>query len=54
MMFGELVGGVVCVGGGQGKECMQCLLNDLRALVRYERRPVDDCSPKREGMSQDG
>ena len=26
------MGGVVCVGGGQGKECMQCLLNDLRAL----------------------
>ena len=31
VMFGELVGGAGCVGG-QKKEWMECLLDDLRAL----------------------
>ena len=31
VMFGELVGGAGCVGG-QEKEWMGCLLNDLRAF----------------------
>ena len=30
VMFGELVGGADCVGG-QGKEWMGCILDDLRA-----------------------
>ena len=31
VMFGEMVGGVGCVGG-QEKECMGCFLDDLRAF----------------------
>ena len=52
VMFGELVGGAGCMGG-QEKEWIGCLLNDLRAF-KYQRRPVDDCSPGRGGMAQDG
>ena len=31
VMFGEYVGGAGCVGG-QEKECMGCVLDDLRAF----------------------
>ena len=39
--------------GGQEKELMGCFLDDVKS-VRYQRRPVDDCSPGRGGMGQDG
>ena len=52
VMFGEVVGGEGAVGG-QEKEWMGCFLNDLKS-VRYQRPPVDDCSPGRGGMGQDG
>ena len=32
VIFGELVGGTGCVGGGQEKKCVGCLLDDLRAF----------------------
>ena len=48
MMFGELVGGAGCVGG-QEKE------SGRPQSFRHQRRPVvDDCSPGRGGMAQDG
>ena len=31
-MFGELMGGTGCVGGGQKKEWMGCLLDDFKAF----------------------
>ena len=47
------VGGAGCVGG-QEKEWIGCFLDDLRAFGIYQRRPVDDCSPGRGGMAQNG
>ena len=32
VMFGELMGGAGCVGGGQEKEWMGCFLDDLKAF----------------------
>ena len=52
VMFGELVGGAGRVGV-QEKEWIGCFLDDLRAF-RHQRRPVDDCSPGRGGMAQNG
>ena len=51
VVFGELVGGAGCVGKKE-KEWVGCLLDDLS--FRYQRRPLDDCSPGRGGMAQDG
>ena len=51
-MFGEMVGGAGCVGG-QEKEWMGCFLDDLRAFG-INADPVDDCSPGRGGMAQNG
>ena len=50
VMFGGSVGGAGCMGG-QKKEWMGCFLDDL---FRQQRRPVDDCSPGRGGMAQNG
>ena len=53
-IFGELVvAGAGCVGG-QKKEWMECLLDDLTQSFRYQRRPMDDCSPGRGGIAKDG
>ena len=52
VMCGEMVGGAGCVRD-QEKEWMGCFLDDLRAF-RHQRRPVDDCSPGRGGMAQNG
>ena len=51
MMFGELVWGVGCVGD-QEKERMGCFLT-ISQSFRHQRRPVDDCSPRRGGIAQD-
>ena len=51
VMFGELVRGAGCVGG-QEKEWIGCFLDDLRAFGINQ--PVDDCSPGRGGMAQNG
>ena len=32
---------------------MGCFLDDLKSF-RHQRRPVDDCSPRRGGMAQNG
>ena len=52
VMFGELVGGEGCMGG-QEKEWIRCLLDDLQSF-RCQSRPVDDCNPGQGGMAQDG
>ena len=52
VIFRELVGGAGCVGD-QEKEWAGCFPDDLRAFG-IKRRPVDDCSPGRGGMAQDG
>ena len=53
VMFGELMGGAGCVGGGAGKRVDRMLLGRPQSF-RYQRRPVDDCSPGREKMMQGG
>ena len=50
VMFGELVGAAGCVGG-HDKEWVGCFLDDL---LWHQRRSVDDCSPGRGGMAQEG
>ena len=52
VMFGELVEGAVCVGG-LGKRVDGVFLGRPQSF-RYQRRPVDDCSPGRGGVAQDG
>ena len=52
VMFEDLMGDAACAGG-QEKEWMGCFLDDLRAFD-INARPVDDYSPGREGMAQDG
>ena len=52
VMFGELVGGAGCMGG-QKKEWMG-VFPGRPQIFRHQRRPVDNCSPGREGMAQDG
>ena len=51
LMFGEMVEGEGCMGGQQ-KEWMGCFL-DAQSL-RHQRRSVDDYSPGRGEMAQDG
>ena len=51
VMFGEMVRGAGCAGGKE-KEWMGCFLDDQSS--RHQRRPVDDCSPGRGGMAQNG
>ena len=52
VMLGELVGGAGCVGG-QEKEWMGVFPGRSQSF-RHQRRPVDDCSPGRGGMAQNG
>ena len=51
VVFVEMVG--ARTAWGAMKKSMGCFLDDLRAFG-YQRRPVDDCSPGRGGMAQDG
>ena len=53
VMFGRLVGGAGCAGG-QEKKWAEYFLDDVRAFGRDQRRPVDDCSPGRGKMAQNG
>ena len=53
VVFRELVGGAGCVGG-QEKEWVWCFLDEVPQSLRHQRWPVDDCSPGRGGMAQDG
>ena len=52
VMFGELVGGAGC--GGAGKRVDGLFPVRRPQSFRRQRRPVDDCSPGRGGMAQDG
>ena len=52
VMFGELVGGTDCVGG-PGKR-VDGVFPGRPQNFRHQRRPVDDYSPGREGMAQNG
>ena len=52
VMFGEVVGGASCVGGQ--KKRIDGVFPGLPQSVQYQRQTVDDCSPGREGMAQDG
>ena len=52
VMFGEMVGGAGCVGG-QEKE-WDGVFPGRPQSFRHQRRPVDDCSPGRGVMSQNG
>ena len=49
----SLMTGAGCVGG-QMKEWMGCFLDDLPQRIRHQRRPMDDCSPGRGGIAQNG
>ena len=53
VMFGEMVGGAGCVGG-QEKEWMGGVFPGRPQSFRHQRRPVNDCSPRRGGMAQNG
>ena len=53
VMFGRLVGGAGCAGG-QEKKWAEYFLDDVRAFGRDQRRPVNDCSPGRGKMAQNG
>ena len=51
-MFGEMGGGRgLC--GGPGKRVVGVLPGQSQSF-RHQRRPVDDCSPGRGGMTQNG
>ena len=52
VMFGEMVGGARCVGGEE-KYWIGVSPGRPQSL-RHQHRPVDDCSPGRGGMAQDG
>ena len=52
VMFGELVGGAGCVGRA-GKR-VDGVFPGRSQSFQCQRRPVDDCSPGRGGMAQDG
>ena len=52
LMFGELVGSAGCVGGQVKRE--NVVFPRRPQSFRHQRRPVDDCSPRREGMAQNG
>ena len=49
VMFGELVGGAGCVG-----KRVDGVFPGRPQSFRHQRRPVDDCSPGRGGMAQNG
>ena len=52
VMFGELMGGVGCVG--EAGKIVDGVFPGRPQSFRYQRRPVDDCSPGRGGMAQNG
>ena len=52
VMFGETVGGAGCVGG-EGKR-VDGVFPGRSQSFRHQRRPMDDCSPGRGGMAQNG
>ena len=56
LKFRQLTGGGRGLrGGGQGKERrVDGVFPGGPQCFRYQRRPVDDCSPGRGGMAQDG
>ena len=51
VMFGELVGGVGCVGGAV--IIVDGMSPGRPQSFRYQHRPVGDCSPRRVGLTQD-
>ena len=51
VMFGELVGAAGCVRA-QGKS--EWGVSWTTSELRYQHRPVDNCSPGRGGMTQEG
>ena len=53
VVFEEMVGGSGCVGGRAGKR-VDGVFPGRSQSFRHQRRPVDDCSPGREGMAQNG
>ena len=53
VMFGEMVGGTDCVGGGAGKR-VDGVFPGRPQSVRHQRRPVEDCSPGQGEMAQNG
>ena len=52
VMFGEMVGGAGCVRG-PGKR-VDGVFPGRSQIFRHQRRPVDDCSPGRGAMAQNG
>ena len=52
-MFGDLVGGADCVGGGAVKRVDRVFTGRPQGF-RHHRRPVEDWSPGRGEMAQDG
>ena len=52
VMFGEIVGGAGCVEGA-GKR-VDGVFPGRSQRFRHQRRPVDECSPGRGGMAQNG
>ena len=52
VMFGELVGGVGCVEGVRKR--MDGVFPGRPQSFAYQHQPVDDCSPGRGGIAQDG
>ena len=53
VMFGELVGDAGCMCGGPGKRVDGGFPGRPQSF-RYQCRPVDDCSPGRGGIAQNG
>ena len=52
VVFGELVGGAGCVRVQEKR--VDGVFPGRSLSFRYQRRPVDNCSPGRGGMTQDG
>ena len=52
VMFGEVVGGAGCVGGTVKR--VDGVFPGRPQSFRHQRRPVEDCSPGRRGMAQNG
>ena len=52
VMFGEMVGGAGFVGGQEKR--VDGVSPGRSQSFQHQRRPVDDCSPGRGGMAQNG